>query len=221
MAPSSRAKTGPLARPAPSDRPSGKQSAVTMKVQSLVQRYSDALDRSRRIGRQVEFRVVVDPVGKTVVTPVAETGTVPDPATGQGKEPSGKLKAALAAARDRGRIRAAEILGGDDMLSAEAFAARLGTTRMTVNTKRQKGQLLGLPGATRGYRFPVWQLDAEDRPYGELAALHERLGGPWAVYRFLVQPQGGLDGLTGREALARGKGAAVVEAAEGVARDFR
>jgi hypothetical protein len=57
--------------------------------------------------------------------------------------------------------------------------------------------------------------------YAELAALHERLGGPWAVYRFLVQPHGELDGLTGREALERGKVKAALEAAESVGRDFR
>jgi hypothetical protein len=40
----------------------------------------------------------------------------------------------------------------------------LGTTRVTVNTKRQSGQVLGLDGAKRGFRFPVWQLDAEGKP---------------------------------------------------------
>ncbi|MEN2980530.1 hypothetical protein P7L78_09845 [Tistrella bauzanensis] len=51
--------------------------------------------------------------------------------------------------------------------------------------------------------------------------LHERLGGPWAVYRFLVQPHGELDGLTGREALARGNAKAVFATAESVGRDVR
>jgi hypothetical protein len=55
----------------------------------------------------------------------------------------------------------------------------------------------------------------------ELPALHERLGGPWAVYRFLVQPHGELAGLTGREALERGKVEAALEAAESVGRTFR
>lgn len=128
-----------------------------------------------------------------------------------------ELEAALAAARERGRLRAADILGSDDMLSAEAFAKILGTTRVTVNTKRQSGQVLGLDGAKLGFRFPVWQLDAEGKPYAELAVLHERLGGPWAVYRFLVQHHGALDGLTGREALERGRGRDAIAAAEGIA----
>ena len=51
--------------------------------------------------------------------------------------------------------------------------------------------------------------------------VHERLGGPWAVYRFLVQPHGELEGLTGREALERGKVEAALDAAESIGRDFR
>jgi hypothetical protein len=153
------------------------------------------------------------------VTPFEEAVTAADPAATTTSD--AELKAELTAARELGRLRAAEILGGDDMLSAEAFARTLGTSRVTVNAKRQSGKILGLGGAKRGFRFPVWQLDAEGKPYAELAALHERLGGPWAVYRFLAQPHGELDGLTGREALERRKGTAALEAAESVGRDFR
>jgi hypothetical protein len=188
-------------------------------MKALLQGYGDAIAKSRSVGRPVSFRVDVDPDGETVVTPV-EVGAQ-EPAVQVIAVPDDALNASLAAARERGRLRAAEILSGDDMLSAEAFAKMLGTTRVTVNAKRQNGQILGLDGAKRGFRFPVWQLDAEGKPYSELAALHERLSGPWAVYRFLVQPHGELDGLTGREALERGKVRAVLEAAESVGRDFR
>lgn len=81
--------------------------------------------------------------------------------------------------------------------------------------------MLGLDGAKRGFRFPIWQLDADGKPFAELAKLHERLGGPWTVYRFLVQPHGELDGLTGREALERGHGKAALAAAESVGTSFR
>lgn len=147
------------------------------------------------------------------MTPVEEATAAPEPVVEAAQAPDAELGAALAAARERGRLRAAEILGGDDMLNADAFAKVLGTTRATVNTKRQAGQVLGLDGAKRGFRFPVWQLNAEGKPYAELSMLHERLGGPWAVYRFLVQPHGELDGLTGREALERGKAKAALEVA--------
>ncbi|HRK96171.1 MAG TPA: hypothetical protein PK694_07620, partial [Rhodospirillales bacterium] len=127
------------------------------------------------------------------------------------------LQRALEEARGRGRARAAEILAAEDMLSADKFAALLGTTRMTVNTKRQNHQVLGLDGAKRGFRFPAWQVDEDGKPFSALPALFERLGGgPWSVYRFLVQAHPELGGLTGREALRRGKADLALEVAESI-----
>ncbi|TLU70697.1 XRE family transcriptional regulator [Lichenicoccus roseus] len=186
----------------------------------LLQSYGEAIARSRTAGRRVSFRVEVDARGATVVSAVEDAVAARDPAV-VAAAPDAELEAALAAARQRGRLRAAEILSHDDMLSADAFAKTLGTSRVTVNSKRQNGQVLGLDGAKRGYRFPVWQLDTEGRPYTELVTLHELLGGPWAVYRFLVQPHGQLDGLSGREALERGRAKAALEAAESIGRDLR
>ena len=74
------------------------------------------------------------------------------------------------------------------MLSADDFAALIGTSRVTVNAKRQNHQILGLDGAKRGYRFPAWQLDENGKPFAALPDLFDRLGdSPWAVYRFLVE----------------------------------
>ena len=111
----------------------------------------------------------------------------------------------------------------DDMLSADAFAELLGTTRTTVNAKRQNGQLIGLDGAKRGYRFPTWQLDGDGRPYAALPKLFERLGkNPWAVYRFLTSPHNELKGRTGLDALRRGESAAALDVAESISRgNFR
>lgn len=183
-------------------------------VKSLVEQYLRAARRSQEAGGAFSFRVEVDPAGEATVFPVEAARVEPAVAPAPG------LQRALAAARERGRLLAAEVLSSDDMVSAEDFAAVLGTSRMTVNTKRQNGQLLGLDGAKRGFRFPLWQLDAEGKPFAELQALHEVLGGAWAVYRFMVQPLGELDGMTGREALARRRSQAVLRAAESVARDF-
>jgi hypothetical protein len=109
------------------------------------------------------------------------------------------------------------------MLSAEAFAELLGVSRVTVNTRRQNGQVLGLDGAKRGFRFPKWQLDENGLPFAILPTLYEELGNSaWAVYRFLVSPHGALNGRTGLEALQRGRTDEVVAAAKSVARgDFR
>ncbi len=194
--------------------PNVKFNATANKQMKVVLKgYLDAVAKSQADGRRVRLIVDIDPAGETVLTPVA--GAVPtnamDPDLGE----------ALVAARERGRVRAAEILSGKDMLSADAFGKLLGTTRVTVNSKRQAGQVVGLDGATRGFRYPIWQIGPEGKPYPELPLLHERLGSSWAVFRFLVQPQTELDGLTGRQALESGKGKDAVEAAESVGRDFR
>lgn len=195
-------------------------------VRKLISQYNDAIQQSRRVGRPMSFRVEVNPAtDEPSVSPIQEappsaasTFLVED--VGQ---PEQGLSAALDAARERGRLRAAEILSDEDMLNAESFAELLGTTRATVNAKRQRGHLLGLDGAKRGYRFPTWQLDGDGRPFEALPKLFENLGrSPWAVYRFLVSPHGELDGRTGLEALRRGGTEAALAAAESIARgDFR
>lgn len=191
------------------------------RVQALLQQYGQAISRSRTAGRRVSFRVDVDPEGDMVVTPVEDDALATPVLSQEDSTLDAGLEQALAAARARGRSKAAEILERGDMLSADEFARLLGTTRVTVNTKRQNGQVLGLDGAKRGYRFPDWQLDSDGKPFSALPILHEMLGGAWAVYRFLVQPHGELDGLTGREALERGRTEQAIAAAESVGRDFR
>lgn len=192
----------------------------------LLERYQEAIARSRKIGHRVSFRVEVDPAaGAQTITPVEEQPFVSGeafPVEDRGGKPDAELKAALAEARQRGRKRVAEIVAGDDMLSAEAFAKLLGTSRVTVNAKRQSGQVLGIDGAKRGFRFPVWQLDKDGRPFSTLPALHATLGNSaWAVYRFLVSRHGALDGWTALRALQKGDGASVLAVAEGMARgDF-
>ncbi|MDG4892705.1 XRE family transcriptional regulator [Mesorhizobium sp. WSM4976] len=191
----------------------------------LLERYQEAIARSRKFGHRVSFRVEVDPAADAqTITPVEEQPIASDdefPVEETGK-PGAELEAALAAARERGRKRVAEIVAGEDMLGAEAFAKLLGTSRVTVNAWRQSGQVLGIDGAKRGFRFPVWQLDKHGRPFGAFPALHATLGNSaWAVYRFLVSRHGALDGRTGLHALQQGDDALVLAAAEGMTRgDF-
>lgn len=182
-------------------------------VERLVDISETALDRSRRSGRVMRFTVVVDPQGgRRISSPEPHEE---EPHEEAGRVQSVPLEAALTAARARGRTRVAEILRGDDMLSADEFAALVGTTRTTVNAKRQKRQVLGLEGATRGFRFPSWQLGEDGRPFEVLPDLFDRLGdSPWAVYRFLVQHHPELDGMTAREALRRGRSQDVLAVAE-------
>ena len=105
------------------------------------------------------------------------------------------------------------------MLSADAFGDAVGVTRTTVNAWRERNMVLGLQGARRGYRFPVWQIDRRGKPFGVLPRLFELLGGDaWTVHRFLTQPHSALNGLTGRQALEEDRADAVVSVAESLAR---
>jgi hypothetical protein len=188
-------------------------------AKTLIKIYRWALTKSDRSGRAV--RIIVDfkpnrrpKFTKVVTKPASERETAATPMD----DPN--LQQALTRARERGRSGVAEILGGDDMLSADAFANLLGTTRVTVNAKRQNRQVLGLEGAIRGFRFPQWQVGPDGKPFSALPDLFERLGDDgWAVYRFLVQRHPELDGLSGREALQQGKRKQALEAAESVARN--
>lgn len=193
--------------------------AKPAKVKALLQGYGEAVARSHLAGRAMSFRVEVDPSGRAKITPIEEAGgAVTGSSGGAAAAGEGDLERALEEARARGRSQVAEILAGDEMLSADQFAALLGTTRMTVNTKRQNRQVLGLDGAKRGFRFPSWQVGDDGKPFAALPALFERLGGgAWSVYRFLVQAHPELDGLTGREALLRGKEEDALDAAASIA----
>lgn len=193
---------------------------------ALIRQYVKAVRLSKKAGQRVSFRVDVDPqAGAQTITLVEEDPSAREDAfpVEQTGEPDKDLPAALNEARKRGKKRVAEILAEDDMLTAEAFADMLGVSRVTVNSRRQTGQVLGLDGAKRGFRFPAWQLDGDGRPFAALPTLQETLGGSaWAVYRLLVTPHGALNGQTGLEALRRGQTDDVIAAAEGVARgDFR
>jgi hypothetical protein len=186
-------------------------SAKPAKMKPLLASYGKAIAESRAAGRAMSFRVEVDPAGGTTITELQEAQQPVD-----GVESD--LETALDEARARGRTQAAQILAADDMLSADQFAALIGTSRMTVNTKRQNHQVLGLDGAKRGFRFPAWQVGDDGKPFAALPRLFERLGGgPWSVYRFLVQAHPELDGMTGREALLRGKSTEALAVADGIA----
>jgi hypothetical protein len=186
-------------------------------VIKIFENYAEVLEKGHLLDRSVNvrFKVKVEPGRSLKIISV-----VVEPKAAPRKIGDDDLQHALAAARERGRHRVAEILSGNDMLSAEAFASLLKTTRMTINSKRKKRQVLALEGATRGFRFPQWQIGQDGKPFSALPKLFERLGNDsWAVYRFLVQHHPELNGLTGREALQRGKTSEAIEAAESVARN--
>ena len=185
----------------------------------LLKSYGKAFEKSRYLGKSVSYRIKVEP-GRSpkIISFVEETPSKQEPASRETGNTD--LQSALVAARERGQHLVAKILSSDDMLSADTFADLIGTSRVTINTKRQKRQVLALEGATRGFRFPKWQIGQDGKPFSALPKLFNQLGDdPWAVYRFLVQHHPELDGLSGREALQQGKTLQAVEAAESVARN--
>jgi hypothetical protein len=183
----------------------------------LLNAYRKALKESQRSRRAVQFQVDVAPQGTPTITPVGQSSARSDAEPAPSDD---NLEAALAAARERGRMRIAEILQGKDMLSAQQLAQLVGTSRVTINTWRKNGEILGLEGAKRGYRFPEWQIGPDGKPLPGIPELFRVLGeSPWAVYRFLEQFHPEL-GMTGREALRRGLKDRAIETAEAATRDF-
>ena len=178
-------------------------------LHGLVDGYEQALERSRGTGVPVRFLVEVGPTEHHFLTKLVngceQEHSGKQPVADRHEDGSEELEQALASARERGRLRIAEILAGPEMLSADQLAARIGTTRVTVNAKRKRHQLLGLEGARRGIRFPAWQIGEDGKPFAALPVLFGLFGdSPWAVYRFLVQRHPELDGATARDALAAG-----------------
>src|SRR5262249_6460687 len=168
-------------------RPGRRTKALGKTPTPLERAYARARQLSRKTGKAVRFVVGIRPDGAESVTGFAEdTASFAIPRHSDARHP--ELDRALADARRRGQLRVAEILAGPAMLSADAFAERLGTTRATVTAWRHKNHVLGLEGATRGFRFPDWQVGADGKPWRALPQIFDRLGGDaWAVYRFLVQ----------------------------------
>lgn len=190
-------------------------------IKKLVESFGGAIARSRGTGRRERVVVDVEPSGMLKIVTKAADARAPAAEDQADASVTPKLETALQAARARGHGRVAEILAGPDMLSADQFAALLGTSRMTVNTWRRSHQVLALHGARRGFRFPDWQIGDDGKPFDALPSLFEKLGGSdWAMYRFLVQRHPELGDLTAREALRQGRTAAVLDAAENAGRAF-
>lgn len=192
-------------------------SARPATVKSLVEQFGHLVARTKASGHARGFTVMIDAKGNAKFEPLPQRE-----APSQVTTEDGRLEVSLAAARARGRLRAAQILEQDDMLTAEQFAERLGVSRMTVNARRQKHELLGLDGAKRGFRFPAWQVDEDGKAFAALPQLFDLLGeNAWTVYRFLTQRHAVLDGISAKDALRQGKTTQVLQAVESLAQgDF-
>jgi hypothetical protein len=167
--------------------------------------FGRAVLQAERSGKRVRMTVLVEPQATSPHIAVEEVPT----------QAGDALDVALAAARVRGAARAADILNGAGMLSADEFADEIGATRETVHRKRQRHEVLGLEGPKRGVRFPKWQLNRSGELLPGLPLLFEALGNhPWAVFRFLLNEHPELDASTGLEALRAGRISNVIAVAE-------
>lgn len=179
-------------------------------VRDVLRVLSEQMEATRKSGRPAQLLVEVGSHGEPRIALKTASAEAP--------RADDDLEAALQAARARGRLRAADVLAEEDMLGADAFAELLGVSRVTVNAKRQRHEVLALDGARRGYRFPAWQLDQNGKPFAAIPHLFARFGdSPWTVYRFLIQRHAELEGATALEALRHGRTEQVLEAADSVA----
>lgn len=174
----------------------------------LLKGFGKAVRDAKRSGRPMRMIVVVDPERDSSQVEVEAVQ----------EQAADDLDAALDEARTRGATRAAEILSGPDMLTADEFAAVIGaSSRETIHQKRRRHEVLGLEGAKRGVRFPKWQVGADGSLLPGLPRLFKVLGDhPWAIYRFLLQHHPELDGRTALEALREGGVEAVIVTAENI-----
>ncbi|MEC5383863.1 hypothetical protein VSX64_24395 [Aurantimonas sp. C2-6-R+9] len=173
----------------------------------LLNGFGKAVRDAKQSGRPKRMTILVDPERDSCEVEVEAVQ----------EQPVDDLAAALDEAKARGATRAAEILNGPDMLTADEFAAAIGASRETIHQKRKRHEVLGLEGAKRGVRFPEWQLSADGRLLPELPRLYRALGGhPWTVFRFLLQHHPALDGKTALDALREGRIDAVMATAENV-----
>ncbi len=99
------------------------------------------------------------------------------------------------------------------MMSTDEAAALLGTSRVTINAWIGKGRCIGLTQTKRGFKVPRWQFEpavwAHVAPIGQALGLSEG----WALLNFFETPQGGLEGLTPRQALEQGQAERVLAVA--------
>ncbi len=178
-------------------------------VGKVISGYADAVAKAKVTGE--DFIIAYRVNGNGQAFEVVEVK-----ATQVAKPTASPLDGAVARAKARGATKVAEILKGEDMLTARDFGPLIGASHETVNLKRKRHELLGLEGATRGVKYPRWQVTETGLPLPGLPALFEALGEqPWTVYRFLKTAHAELGGKTALDALKTGQ----VEAVLGVAQN--
>lgn len=173
-------------------------------VGKVISGYADAAAKAARSGRDFFIGYRVSPDGQ--VFEVTEVTAKPA---------ASPLDAAVARAKARGTTKVTDILKGEDMLTARDFGPLIGASHETVNTKRKRHEVLGLEGATRGVKYPRWQVTDSGLPLPGLSRLFEILGAqPWTIYRFLRTQHAELGDKTALDLLKAGQVDVVMDVAK-------
>ena len=168
----------------------------------MISGYADAVAKAEQTGKDHIIAYRIGPDGQAVEVPTIE------------RPEATALEGAVARAKARGALKVADILKGDDMLTARDFGPLIGASHETVNIKRKRHEVLGLEGATRGVKYPRWQITDAGLPLPGLRKLFEALGAePWTIFRFLKTRHAELGGQTALDALKAGR----IEAVLGIA----
>ncbi len=171
----------------------------------LIAGYADTAAKAQQTGRSFLLTYEVTPDGQArTISEAPADGSI-----------DGPLDAAIARARARGATKITDVLRSADMLTARDFGPLIGASHETVNVMRRRDELLGLEGATRGIRYPRWQVTDAGLPLPGLARLFGILGRqPWTVFRFLLAEHAELGGQTALDALKAGQVDAVASVAD-------
>lgn len=103
----------------------------------------------------------------------------------------------LATARARGQLYAAKTYESAEnltLLDAKSYAGR---NERTINEERQRGDLYALlpVGKTRGFRYPMWQFEAEpDRLRTALRPFVDAESSCWVIHSFFERKRDVLGG---------------------------
>ena len=100
-----------------------------------------------------------------------------------------------------------------DMLTSEAAAALMSTSRTTINGWVAAGRCIGLDRGLRGFRFPKWQVEPAILAWIPKIAEATGTREGWALLAFLEAPNPALGGRSPRQALEQGDVDAVLDAA--------
>lgn len=143
---------------------------------------------------KVDYDELIRQIGQLVEQKILELIGVPVPASASAS--------ALAGARSRGsEYKRAELAKPENAQLKEA-SVYAGASDRTINKWRNEGSLYALvqEGKLRGYRYPLWQFDADrERLKKALQPFRDANASPWVIHNFFQRAHGSLEGRSPRE----------------------